>query len=64
MKLLDAAWGYDTNILIIECCGVKFWWPAYINQVVCPLCGKKELWHGVSPRGGEWIEPTMENKVS
>jgi len=63
MILRDVAWAEPVNILVVECCGARFAWSSRISCVTCPLCGRRELWHDVEPKGGVWVQPVMENRV-
>lgn len=67
MTLLDVEAAQPVNLLTIQCnCTLLFRWPSNISVVMCPLCGRRELWHSVDPQPekGPWSLRVMEHKVA
>ena len=62
MQLRDVRWASSVNRLTVACdCGAVLDHPSNVSLVVCPMCGRYELWHSVDPRPqeGPWSEPVM-----
>jgi len=66
MLILDMRWALPVNVLTIQCdCKVILEHPSNYSVVVCPICGRKEMWHSVDPKPGQgpWSLPVMNSAI-
>ena len=60
MKIIDAEWTPEINMLLIKCnCGREFWWRADRINVRCSKCERVENNFNIKNRG-RYIEGSIK----